>query len=297
MKLNTWGCVCTLVVAAMVAGEGDAQNKPLTATPASDAVAAGLTEGLRLQKTAGQEVAARRALNRVYFDRTVMADQKAQARQALVELNNSTIFSATKVFDGDNLAYTHKVRAGDTLTGLAKQSGCPIELIRQINNMKPSDGLKADSTIKLLRGPFHVLVRKGGFTLDVFAQTAGGEWVLMHHARVAIGQNNATPEGLFRVAAKAEKATWFPPASMKAAHPAPVKWGEKGYPLGKDGLFIRLAGAEPATEKHKSIGLHSTSDQTSIGKARSSGCIRIGDKDVRIVYNLLTTGSEVKIVP
>jgi len=131
----------------------------------------------------------------------------------------------------------------------------------------------------------------------VFARGSSGEKTLVHHARVAVGKNNATPEGEFRMAGKVEKATWYPPSSMKATHPNPVKWGEKGYPLGKDGIFMRLAGAEPATEKCKGYGIHSTNDQSSIGKARSHGCIRVGDKDIRQVYNLLADGAEVRILP
>jgi len=303
MNVSMWGCVCAVVIGTLAAGGSHAQAhktaaKPLTAaTPAANnAPTAALAEAQRLRKTSGMETAARRVFNQVYFHPAATADQKAQVRQALAELNTATIFS-TKVFDGDNLAYACTVRSGDTLSGLARQSGCPVEIIRQINAMKPADVLRAGSTIKLLRGPFHAQVNKSACTLDIFATNPSGERTLLWHARVSVGKNNSTPEGQFRVAGKAEKATWYPPSSMKAAHPAPVKWGEKGYPLGKDGLFMRLSGAERATESIKGIGLHSTDDQAGIGKPRSHGCVRIGDKDVRQVYNLLTDGSDVRIAP
>jgi len=310
MNAKMWGIVCAVAVGILVADGSHAQAKknapakPLTATPIpsgpatpvkSDPIADALATGLQWQKTPGKELDARGLLNRVYDHPLTTANQKAQARTALAELNKTTVFS-TKVFDGDAIAYTYTVRQGDTLAALAKRSGCPMDLITQINGLKAT-GLRAGSTIKLLRGPFHAQVNKAACTLEVFARDTDGTKTLLLHARVSVGKNNSTPEGNFRIADKAAKATWYPPASMKAAHPNPVKWGEKGYPLGKDGLFMRLTGTEPATEKFKSIGLHSTSDQSSIGQARSSGCVRIGDKDVRQAYNLLTIGSDVKITP
>jgi len=267
-----------VVVGTLTAGWSYAQTKSLIAA------------------AAGSELADRRALNRVYFDPASTADQKVRARQALADLNTATIFGK-KIVDGDPLVYACTVRAGDTLFGLSKRSGCPVEIIRQINGMKPSDVLRAGSTIKLLRGPFHARISKSVCAIDVFARSPSGEPTLIHHARVSVGRNNATPEGQFRVAGKAEKATWFPPASMKSTHPAPVKWGEKGYPLGKDGLFMRLTGTEPATANLKGFGIHSTNDQAGIGQARSHGCVRVGDKDVRHIFNLLTDGSDVTIVP
>ena len=338
MNVKMWGLVCAAVVAVTAGGGGHAQNRPIMkpaqtrpataatkpatakpaqATPATTVTKPAATESMKefadrmvlelalaaaveLHKTPGNEIDNRELLNLVYFDPDATADQKARARKMMTELNAATIFGK-KVFDGDELAYAYTVKKGDTLSGLAKRSGCPVAIIRQINGMKPADVLQADRKIKLLRGPFHAQVNKADCTIDVFALTTStdGEQTktLVYHARVAVGKNNGTPVGLFRIAAKAEKATWYPPASMKATHPNPIKWGEKDYPLGKEGIFMRLTGAEPATEKLTGYGIHSTSDQASIGRAQSHGCVRIGDKDIRQIFNLLADGSEVRIVP
>ena len=42
-------------------------------------------------------------------------------------------------------------------------------------------------------------------------------------------------------------------------------------------------------------GIHGTIEPDSVGKSESRGCVRMHDKDVEIVYDLLTIGSEVVI--
>ena len=45
-------------------------------------------------------------------------------------------------------------------------------------------------------------------------------------------------------------------------------------------------------------GIHGTIDPGSIGKSMSMGCVRLGDADVALVYELLGEGSSVvHIVP
>lgn len=44
------------------------------------------------------------------------------------------------------------------------------------------------------------------------------------------------------------------------------------------------------------IGIHGTNNPASIGKAASKGCIRMYNKDVEEIYNLVPIGTQVKIV-
>jgi len=254
-----------------------------------------LTQGLELSKTQGEELAARELLSHVVFSSDVTPAQQTQAVKALRDLSAKTILSSTVLKD-DPVAYSYTVKAKDTLASVSKRCGCPAEILQQINDMK-TDALQVGSTIKLLRGPFRAQIDKSQCVLDVYLKDATGAKTFVYRARVAVGRNDGTPEGLFRIAGKAEKATWNPPTSMKDDHPDPVKWGEKGYPLGKDGLFMRLAGAEPKTSKVKGYGIHSTNSQGSIGHPRSHGCVRVGDKDIRNLYTMLDVGSEVQIIP
>jgi lipoprotein-anchoring transpeptidase ErfK/SrfK len=109
--------------------------------------------------------------------------------------------------------------------------------------------------------------------------------------KVAVGKNDRTPEGGFRIAGKAKHVTWTPPPSMAKKFTHPVKWGEKGYPLGKEGYFMVLRGTDSSTRGMKGYGIHGTNAQWSIGKAASHGCIRVGEGDIATLWAMMTEGS------
>ena len=164
----------------------------------------------------------------------------------------------------------------------------PADMLAKINGI---DGgrLKPGMKLKLIRGPFRAVVTQHAFTLDLCLQQAG-EMIVVRRMKVAVGRNNLTPEGQWRVAGKATHATWDPPPSMAEEIKGPVKWGQKDYPLGKEGIFISLAGIDDQTRGLKGFGLHGTSDPASLGHARSHGCVRVGDDDIRLLYEILYEG-------
>ena len=47
----------------------------------------------------------------------------------------------------------------------------------------------------------------------------------------------------------------------------------------------------------ESYGIHGTNNPSSIGRARSRGCIRLLNRDIERLYGMLVTGSEVVIGP
>lgn len=248
-----------------------------------------LAQGLDLLKQ-GQPIQARSALSAALFSGELDKAQEAQAAKALGQLSRDTIFSS-KVYDGDPVAYSYTMKPGDTIASVQRKmgGGVPADLIAKINGVD-AEAVKPGMTLKFIRGPICGVVTKHSFALDLYLP-CNGEKVFVRRAKVAIGKNDGTPEGLFRVAGKAEKATWNPPASMSKKYKKPVEWGQKGYPLGKDGYFISLRGAEESTRGVKGYGIHGTNSQWSIGRAASHGCIRVGDADIGQVWSLLTAGS------
>lgn len=224
------------------------------------------------------------------------SDEAAAVRK-LTALAKQTIFSPV-VYEGDPIAFSYTVRPGDTIDGINKRLGLnlPISVVEQINGKCGS--LVPGKSIKLLRGPFRAIISKSKFTMYVYLEGPDGQKVFVRRVKVALGKNDGTPLGGFRVAGKAKHVTWTPPPSMAKRYKKPIAWGQKGYPLGKDGYFMTLRGTEGSTRSLKGYGIHGTNAQWSIGKAASHGCIRVGDADIGPLWNLMTEGaSTVRIVP
>lgn len=252
-------------------------------------VASELARAIELAKSSPIE--SRAQLSRLVFSGGLNAAQEAQALKTLTAVNKKTIFSPT-LYENDPLALSYTVQPGDTLAGINRKLGLnlPVPVLERING---GSALTAGKSIKLIRGPFNGQISKKGFTLDIYLTGRDGQKVLVRRAKVAIGKNDGTPVGTFRVSGKARKATWYPPASMSKKYKNPIKCGQKGYPLGKDGLFMSLRGIDEATQNVKGYGIHGTNAQWSIGKAASHGCVRVGDGDIGAIWDLMTEGASI----
>jgi len=247
------------------------------------------TQGMAAMEQ-GQLVQARSALSDALFSRELDKQQESQAVKVLTMLAQDTVFSAN-IIEGDPLVIAYTMRAGDTIASVNRKLGCnvPSDFLEKINGVDASQ-IKQGTTLKFIRGPFCGLISKQNFTLDIYLSN-GGQKIFVRRAKVAIGKNDGTPVGMFRVSGKAQKATWVPPKSMAKKYKKPVKWGQKGYPLGKEGLFMSLRGIDDSTRSVKGYGIHGTNAQWSIGKAASHGCIRVGDKDISAIWSLMTEGA------
>lgn len=86
--------------------------------------------------------------------------------------------------------------------------------------------------------------------------------------KVAVGKpSTPTPKGTFKIVNKA----------VNPGGPFGAKWMGLNAPNGD-------------------YGIHGTNDPSSIGKAISNGCIRMYNKDVIEVFNLVPIGTVVKII-
>jgi len=64
-------------------------------------------------------------------------------------------------------------------------------------------------------------------------------------------------------------------------------------PIGE--RWIGLEGTTPEMAKFTGYGIHGTVDQASIGKQMSMGCVRLGDAEVQVAYELIGEQSTVVI--
>ncbi len=88
-----------------------------------------------------------------------------------------------------------------------------------------------------------------------------------------------TPEGKFTIATKYKNPSWGGAGIHK-----PVKGGAPNNPLGKRWMGLSIKGGG-------SYGIHGNSNEDSIGKYVSLGCIRMHNKDVEILYDLIQIGT------
>lgn len=88
---------------------------------------------------------------------------------------------------------------------------------------------------------------------------------------VAIGKDgHTTPTGTFRVRRMIWNPSWVPPDEPWARGRKPTPPGDPNNPMGRVKIFF----AEP------DYYIHGTSDEASIGRAASHGCLRMSNEDV-----------------
>jgi lipoprotein-anchoring transpeptidase ErfK/SrfK len=104
---------------------------------------------------------------------------------------------------------------------------------------------------------------------------------------VATGQPSyPTPLGQFTIVTKQLNPWWYPPDSDWAAGLSPVPPGP-GNPLGTRWMGLSAPG----------VGIHGTPDAASIGYSASHGCIRMRIPDAEWLFERVSEGTPVFIVP
>ncbi len=212
-------------------------------------------------------------------------------RGHLARLADETLFSR-KVFPGDPCTGTYRLKIGDALVRVERELKLrvPYQTLLRINRIPDARKIQAGQAIKFIRGPFHAVVSKSRFTMDVYLQEAGSRrMIFVRRLRVGTGRDGSTPVGRWRVAlgGKIARAAWTPPSSSNIERKK-ILWREPGYPLGPKGYWISLEGiATTRYTKEDGYGIHGTNDPASIAKAVSMGCIRLADADIELVFCLL----------
>lgn len=98
--------------------------------------------------------------------------------------------------------------------------------------------------------------------------------------------------GFWHVSRKKEWPTWTPTEAMRERNPAkyePLAGGVEGgpdNPLGSRALYLG----------NSTYRIHGTNEPDSIGKAVSSGCIRLLNEDVELIYEYTELGQRVVVV-
>jgi LysM repeat protein len=230
-------------------------------------------------------IAARDTLNDI-LNMAMEENLRESIKKQLSSLAEDWLFSRT-VNPGDNLCSVYKVQPGDILSQVAASFKVPYQFLMRINNIPSEKSLQAGQTIKVVHGPFHAVVYRSSYTMDLYLQN-----VYVKSYKVGIGkEGHETPLGLWRVkmGGKLIKPTWTDPETGKTYHA-----DDPDYPLGSG--WIALEGIDTRTRGIEGIAIHGTNDEKTIGTKSSRGCIRLYNGELVELYNLLSEGnSELRI--
>ncbi|MFI5381897.1 MAG: L,D-transpeptidase family protein [Tepidisphaerales bacterium] len=240
---------------------------------------------------ANQPLVARVLLNEALHAGKLSEADTAAAKTLMASLNQDLIFGR-KFFADDPFQATYTVQFGDRLQKVAQNHDITWEFLCRLNGIADPKKVRAAQTVKIVKGPFHALVTKSKFTMDLYLGSPGeaGSLYLTSYA-VGLGKDDSTPPGTWMVdpQRKLKKPTYYSPRG-EGVIPA----GDPRNPLGD--YWIGLTGVDGQAVGKLSYGIHGTIDPDSIGKMESMGCIRMRNEDVALVFELLLEGKSTVIV-
>jgi lipoprotein-anchoring transpeptidase ErfK/SrfK len=171
---------------------------------------------------------------------------------------------------------TYKVQPGDSLWKIARRYATSIDAIKNANNLK-RDMIRVGKKLRVPKGPFDALVTKRNHTLQLLQD---GKPVKIY--RVGLGKNNGTPVGSFVVTSKLVNPVWYSEEHGRIPH------GDRRNVLGSRWMGF-----------NGRVGIHGTrkTEENTIGKNMSDGCVRMRDADVKELYGFLVESkSKVTVV-
>ena len=170
-------------------------------------------------------------------------------------------------------AVIHKVEPGDSLVKIAKKYHTTVELIKRRNNLS-GDNIRAGQQLSVYAGDFTIYVDK---SQNILILRDGNQVVKIY--RVATGTNNSTPVGDFKVTTKLIDPVWF---KSGAIIPSESPQNE----LGTRWMGFDIAG----------YGIHGTNQPDAIGKQVTAGCVRMLNREVEELFDILPVGTKVTVV-
>jgi hypothetical protein len=265
-------------------GPGGGTATPPTPAPTTSVLSLITSGDTALGK--GDAVAARTFFAKALLDPSVSSEQAASLRDKLGRINDDLVFSS-KVTPGDTMVEQYTVASGDRLSTIPRKLDLATDwrLIQRVNKIKDANALRVGQKLKIVRGPFHAVVHKNDYRLDLFAGSPDepDQWTFIKSFKVGLGTDDGTPTGTFviKASSKLVNPTWVNPKNPAEKYAA----DDPKNPIGE--YWMGLDGIGDAAQ-FKGFGIHGTIDPSSIGQQKSMGCVRLGDEDVKLMYELLT---------
>ena len=190
-------------------------------------------------------------------------------KNKIEDLNIKILFSPLI----DNCSVEYIVKPKDTLINIAHKFQTTVSLIKRANRLK-NDIIHPKQKLKVNTCKFSIAVDKSQNILFL----KRNDTVIKTYL-VSTGKNNCTPVGRFKVANKLKNPVWFKAGAV-------VPPNSPDNVLGTRWIGLNIKG----------YGIHGNRDENEIGKQVTQGCIRMKNKDVEELYDIVPVGTEVIIV-
>ena len=238
-------------------------------------------------------VEARRSLSRALLSGSLDEFESDRAREELRTLNERLVFSP-EIVENDPFVQTYVVQPNEMLSKIVRDQGLAVDwrFILRINNIREARNVRSGQRLKLISGPFHAVVDKSEFRMDLYMGRAP-DLVYVSSYPVGLGEFNSTPTGVFQVRknSKLINPEWRNPYTREL-----FARDDPQNPIGE--RWIGLQGVEEHNRDFSGYGIHGTIEPESIGRQSSMGCIRMRPEDVAVVYEVLVEGaSTIEIQP
>ncbi|MFH1846594.1 MAG: L,D-transpeptidase family protein [Candidatus Omnitrophota bacterium] len=236
--------------------------------PGADASQKALRKLAGLSEGEGNYAKAQYYYKRLLDDFAYIKDA-AKIRSIVEDINMRIMFSPG-IAEG---SIEYIVQSGDSLYAIARKFKTTVELIKNVNNLG-SDLIRPGQRLKIIISEFSVFVDKAR---NILVLKKDGQAIKTYN--VSTGKDNSTPVGIFRIEEKMVKPVWY---KMNAI----IDPNSDKYELGERWMGLSVAG----------YGIHGTSDETTIGYQVTQGCVRMYNKDVVELYDIVPSGTKVEIV-
>ena len=291
------GTATTTAIATAQSAVTGAATAGIAGTPGTPATAPAATLGNAAQRIqqanamiASDPIRARVELTRLLDSNALSATERTQAYTGINNLASSLFFSPN-IIPGDIASQSYVVKKGDSFARITNREKLAIDwrFIQRINQIASEKALRADMRLKLAHGPFDGEVIKADYRFNIYAGT-GSERIMVASFPCGVGTNDSTPVGTFKVrtGSKLIDPEWSNPRTGEK-----FKSNDPKNPIGE--RWIGLQGTTPETAKFTGYGIHGTVEPQSIGKQMSMGCVRLGDAEVQVVYELISESSTIVI--
>ena len=202
---------------------------------------ADFASGMRLLRD-GLSVEGRQRLSDALGSGGLDYARASEVREKLSQLSETLVFGSG-VAQRDPFAREFIIPEGGVLAKIAQNqtNGLHWKFLARINGISSPNRIRSGQRLKLLDGPFHAVVDKSAFRLDLWMGQEDDR-VYVRSFDVGLGRDNRTPEGQFQVSSRVENPQHTDPETGKVF--------DKDDPLNPVGEhWIAIKGTEPATEK------------------------------------------------